>query len=121
MDPGLKGKLLISETITDIKKIQYYHLNIFKSYENFENLESVAQKLSLPCPFQFWTSNSRSLVNFEVGNMFQNLEENISSFRYYQTFALTLTVSSQFTKTPYFLRNLGHSSQDFMKILQTVA
>ena len=53
MDPGLKGKFWISETITDIKKVQKYHFNIFKSYENFESLKGVAQILSPPRPFVF--------------------------------------------------------------------
>ena len=44
MDPGLKEIFWISETIKDIKKIQKYYLNIFKSYGNFESLKGVAQK-----------------------------------------------------------------------------
>ena len=54
MDPGLKGKFWISETITDIKKVQKYYFNIFKSYENFKNLKDVAQILSPPRPFVFF-------------------------------------------------------------------
>ena len=37
----------------------YYHLNIFKRYEFSQNLKVVAQKLSPPRPFQFWTSEGR--------------------------------------------------------------
>jgi len=53
MDPGLKGKFWISETITDIKKVQKYDFNIFKSYDNFESFKGVAQILSPPRPFVF--------------------------------------------------------------------
>ena len=34
------------ETIRDIKKFYCKHQNIFKSYQNFESLKGVAQKLS---------------------------------------------------------------------------
>ena len=49
----LNGKFWISETSRDIKKAKNNHLNIFKSYVNFENVKGVAQKLSAPRPFVF--------------------------------------------------------------------
>ena len=53
-------------TIKDIKKQFYYHLNIFQKYEFSQNLMVVAQKLSPPCPFQFWNSEGRGSPNFWV-------------------------------------------------------
>ena len=41
----------ISETSRDMKKMSQYHLNIFKSYVNFQNLEGGARTLSLPRTF----------------------------------------------------------------------
>ena len=47
--------------------------NIFKSYENFESLKVVAQKLSAPRSFVFWGQNSRYSLNFEARKNFKNL------------------------------------------------
>ena len=51
-------------TIENIKNWSYYHLNIFKKYEFSQNLEDVAQKLSLPRPFLFWACQGRGSSNF---------------------------------------------------------
>ena len=44
----------------------YYNFQISKRYKFSKNLKGVPQKLSLVCPFQFWTSNKHSWLNFLV-------------------------------------------------------
>ena len=39
-------------------------LNIFKSYDDFENMKGVALRMSLPRPFEFQKTNSHKSVNF---------------------------------------------------------
>ena len=51
-------------TIENIKKWSYYHLNIFKKYKFSQNLEDVAQKLSLPRPFLFSACQGHGSSNF---------------------------------------------------------
>ena len=71
LDIELVGNFWKSQTNSDIKKFMKYNQNIFKSYNEFEILKVVAQKLSPPCPLEFWTRNSRNSVNFEARRMFK--------------------------------------------------
>ena len=52
-----------SEISRDMKKSYKYHLYISKSCIDSQILEGVAQKLGLPCPFQFWDITGRKSVN----------------------------------------------------------
>ena len=53
MDGTLHIDFWKSEMNRCMKKSLEYHLNISKSYIDFEDLEGVAQKLGLPRPFLF--------------------------------------------------------------------
>ena len=44
-----------------MKKSSEYHLNISKSYIDFEDLEGVAQKLGLPCVIQNYPDLSKEM------------------------------------------------------------
>ena len=116
MDPGLKGKFWISETITDIKKVQKYYFNIFKSYENFESLKGVAQILSPPRPFVFWTQNGHYLANFGVTKKFKKSKFTKKIFQLgsiYFIFALECTVLAQINKVWIWLWILGLHGENF--------
>ena len=53
MDGTLTLISAISETIRDRKKLIKRHQNTFKSYEKFQSLKDLAQKLGLPRQFVF--------------------------------------------------------------------
>ena len=53
MDGTLTLIFTISETIRDNKKFIKRYQNTFKSYEKFQSLEELAQKLSMPSLFDF--------------------------------------------------------------------
>ena len=53
LDIELVGNFWKSQTNSDIKKFMKYHQNIFKSYNEFETLKVIAQKLSPSCPLEF--------------------------------------------------------------------
>ena len=55
----------------DIKKYQYNQLNIFKSYDDFENMKGVAQKMSLTLPFEIQKRNDRKSVSFGARRSFK--------------------------------------------------
>ena len=66
MDRTLKLIFTISQTVRYIKKLYKRHQNSFKSYEKFQTLKDLAQKLMLPRLFVFWTQNGRRSLNFEA-------------------------------------------------------
>ena len=47
-----------------VKKLYKYHLIILKKYAFVQNLKGVAQKLSLPRPFELLALKSQKIVNF---------------------------------------------------------
>ena len=67
------------ETIRDVKKFYYYHSNIYKSYDDFENLKGMAWRLGLYRPIGIWNENGCNLVNFklEICKGYQNLQKKI--------------------------------------------
>ena len=72
--------------------------------------------------FEFKIAIARSILKLETCSRCQNLAKIISSFSFfYNNFALMWMVPSQFTKTRYFIKDLGYSPQEFHKILWTVA
>ena len=62
---------LSSKYLLDIKTIVIKLTNIFKSYDDFENMKGMAKKMSLPRPFEFQKRNSRKSVNFGARRSFK--------------------------------------------------
>ena len=64
----LKSKISKFYIVRFSQKWFYYQLKIFKKYEFSQNLEGVAQKLCLPRPFLFWTSEECGSIYYRQRN-----------------------------------------------------
>ena len=108
LDIELVGNFWKSQTNSDIKKFMKYHQNIFKSYNEYETLKVVAQKLSPPCPLEFWIRNSRNSVNFEARRIFKvpKFSKKYLKFLIFHQFLLSLErFLHNLQKTRYHVRS----------------
>ena len=82
---------------------KYRHQNNLKSYEKFQSLKYLAQKLSVPWPFVFLNQNGCHLLNFAATNLSFWLKVNwIQAFNCcFMTLSLRQTVFEISSKTRY--------------------
>ena len=105
MDRTLKLIFAISQTMRNIKELYKRHQNNFKSYEKFQNLKDLAQKLSPPRPFVFWTQNGCISLDFEATKKCKKsffMTKKIQLRCVFYIFALASNVFELSSKTRYF-------------------
>ena len=89
-----------SETTWDIKIITTHHLYIYKSCVFTQNLEGVTQKISLPCPWPFETSQGRGrLIFWATTSKFGEKTHLLMIFKWYEIMFLIPPLVSDLKKS----------------------